>query len=158
MENDQEKLSKNSIGMVGTYQVAAELSRLGLIATVTSRNAQGADILAASADGLHSVCIQVKTSSKANKAWQMGAKNEDLKSDNLYYVLVDLKVKGGRPDFYIVPSSYVADWLRADHAHWLSGTKRDGSARKDSNRRLFKIRGADEVERYRERWDLLVLR
>jgi hypothetical protein len=49
--------------------------------------------------------------------------------------------------------SVVADYARTDHAEWLSGTKRDGGARKDLSMRSF--RGA--ANEYLDRWDLLGL-
>jgi len=84
--------------------VAAELSRLGLLATVDLPHAENTDVLAANAKNHKSVCIQVKTSTPkyARRSWQMNEKGEGLSSPNLIYVFVDLKEDGSRPDFYVV--------------------------------------------------------
>ena len=49
------------VGVSGEYFVAAELSRLGYVASVTLRNTRGIDILATNASASRSVGIQVKS-------------------------------------------------------------------------------------------------
>ena len=58
---DLKKLPSILVGVSGEYFVAAELSRLGYVASVTLRNTRGIDILAANADATRSVGIQVKS-------------------------------------------------------------------------------------------------
>ena len=56
-------------GVAGEYFVAAELSRLGYIASITLRNTKGIDILASNADASKQVGIQVKTNKTNKPEW-----------------------------------------------------------------------------------------
>ncbi len=60
-------MSRSLVGIVGAHFVAAELSQRGIVATVTSRNTEGIDVLA------------------------LQKKHENIYSDNLFYIFVDLK-------------------------------------------------------------------
>lgn len=147
------KLPGTLSGVAGEYFVAAELSRRGYIATLTLRNAQGIDIIAANPRSTRSVGIQVKTSQSAVPAWLASKKVEDSKlARNLFFVFVSLNGLD-QPSFHIVPRSVVANYLRTNHRAWLNGTKRDGGARKDTAMRIFR----DLSGEYRDRWDLLGL-
>lgn len=156
-----DKLTRQSIGMAGTYNVAAELFLQNLVATVTSRNAKGVDILAASADGLQSVSIQVKTSSgKYNrgktKKWRLDHKAEKLISDNLFYVFVNLGHKGTYPEFFVVPSKVVAEYTHRSYNSWIhSKSKRTGKRHKKTTMRNFQIKGDKEIEIYKNKWGML---
>jgi hypothetical protein len=141
-------------GVTGEYYVAAELSRRGYLATVTLRNTKGVDILCSNADASRSIGIQVKTSTGTRRHWMMGQKGEDFYSDTLFYVFVsvsaDLKQ---HPQFTIVPSKVVADYIRLSHAEWIAGVKKSGEPRKDTEMRQFR----DVEERYLDKWELLGL-
>src|SRR3972149_3234533 len=56
-------------GMRGVYLVAAELSRLGFIASPTSRSAIGADILATDQSCRNTFSVQVKTNARTFNFW-----------------------------------------------------------------------------------------
>lgn len=146
-------LESTLVGVAGEYFVAAELSIRGYLASVTLRNSRGIDIIASSADATRSVSIQVKTSSGNSPKWMLAKKSESFCADNHFYVLVLLRDVGSRPDFYIVPSQVVANYVATSHSRWLAGTKADGSPRKDSAMRNFR----DPDQRYKEAWDLLKL-
>jgi hypothetical protein len=96
-------------GMAGVYYVAAELSSLGYIVAVTSRNALGADLLVSTADLDKSFNVQVKTNrTRGTQAyWLMGDVANIPVSRNLVYVFVNMK-KDAKPDFYIVGSEEVS--------------------------------------------------
>jgi hypothetical protein len=81
-------LSAGLTGVAGEYFVAAELSRLGYIATLTLKNTRGIDILAANLKATKSTSIQVKTNQGRKKEWTLHQKAEDLMADNLFYVFV----------------------------------------------------------------------
>src|SRR5580704_1943785 len=103
------KKSKALTGIAGAYFVAAELSQRGYIATMTSRNTEGIDLLVSNLDGSRIVSIQVKTSGakqrkRFSRSWMLAKKHEDIFSINLFYVFVDLKEEDKKPDFYVVPS------------------------------------------------------
>jgi hypothetical protein len=93
--------------MLGVYLTAAELTRRGLIVSITSRSALGADILATDERCRVAWSIQVKTNKRATKFWLMNRHVNEIKADSHIYVFVNLRGEA-RPDFYVVPSTYVA--------------------------------------------------
>jgi hypothetical protein len=95
-------------GMLGVYLAAAELTYKGLIVSVTSRNAKGADLIAMDQAYQKSWAIQVKTNRKAAKFWLLNKSYKNEFSDQLIYVFVNLR-GGERPDYYVVPSRVVAE-------------------------------------------------
>lgn len=147
------QLEPTLVGVAGEYFVAAELSLRGFLASVTLRNSRGIDIIASNADASKTVSIQVKSNKSGKASWLLSKKSESFFADNHYYVFVALHPLGVRPDFFIVPSGDVADYIYRDHANWLAGTKADGSERKNSNMRVFK----DFDCKYKERWENLGL-
>lgn len=146
-------LESTLVGIAGEYFVAAELSLRGYLASITLRNSRGIDIIASSSDATRSVSIQVKTSSGNVPKWMLKQKSESFSADNHFYVFVLLREVGVRPDFHIVPSQVVAEYVTTSHRQWLAGTKADGSPRKDSRMRNFR----DPDQQYKEAWDLLNL-
>lgn len=148
-----EKLSKGLTGIAGEYFVAGELSRRGIMASITLRNNDSIDIHASSGDGKHLVAIQVKTNQTGRRSWALGAKSETLKAVNLYYIFVALKGENERADYFIVPSEIVAKRIKAVHTKWLNTPGKKGQAHKDNSIRTF----FDDSGEFLERWDLLSL-
>lgn len=146
-------LSPGLTGVAGEYFVAAELSRLGYIATLTLKNTRGIDILAANLQATKSTSIQVKTNQGRKKEWTLHQKAEALTTDNLFYVFVNLKGLNELPDFHIVPSKAVAEHCKTTHQKWLATPGRKGQAHNDSTMRKY----ADHDGQYLGRWDLLNL-
>lgn len=147
------KLEPQLVGVAGEYLVAGELSLRGHIASITLRNSRGIDIIASNAGGSKSITIQVKTNSSGSKEWILTKKSEEFSSENHFYVFVSLGSIGKRPEFHVVPSKVVANTIKAGHANWLSGKKKNGEKRKDSNMRKF----SDVSDQYLEAWDLMKL-
>jgi hypothetical protein len=88
------------------------------------------------------------------RSWMLSQKGENYYADNLFYVLVNISEDPKQyPEFTVVPSKVVADYIRTHHEEWLAGTKKDGGARRDSPMRKFR----DLEEHYLGRWDLLGL-
>ncbi len=99
--------SENQLtGMRGVYLVAAELSKIGFIASPTSRSAQGADILVTDTDCKKSFAVQVKTNAHTFNFWLVNSKAKTLQSKTLIYAFVNLKKDG--IEYYLVPSTFVA--------------------------------------------------
>ncbi len=146
-------LSANLCGASGEFFVAAELSRLGFVASVTLRNAKGIDVLVASHDARKSVGIQVKTSQKPAKEWLLNRAAEKYRARHLFYVFVNLDKNGQIPTFHVVPSRVVADYISTSHAEWLRTRGRRGRKHRDNPMRKFK----DTESKYLDRWDLLGL-
>lgn len=84
------KMKKNdsiSIGNCGEYFVAGELERRGFTAAVPMSNTKDFDVLAISRESHRQYAIQVKTSLNDPDKWILTKKAEDLKNDNIIYVL-----------------------------------------------------------------------
>ena len=78
------KLSKGLSGVAGEFFVAAELSRLGYIASITLRNTRGIDILASNVAATRQVAIQVKTNQGSDPGWVLNKKAETFYADSLF--------------------------------------------------------------------------
>lgn len=155
-------MSRSLVGIAGAHFVAAELSQRGFVATLTSRNTEGIDVLASSTDGSKTVSIQVKTSGAEQrenytKNWMLKRKHENIYSDNLFYVFVDLKPSNEKPDFYIVPSKVVAEYIKRYHVEWLKTKSKTGKEHKDTDMRRFKICDDTTASKYLSKWENLGL-
>jgi len=145
--------SSQLAGIAGEYFVAAELSRRGLIASITMRNSPGIDILATDMRAKRTVTIQCKTSRSSTKGWILSDKAEGFTPKNHFYVFVRLGAATDRPTYHVVPAKIVAKYVTSRHQAWLKGKKPNGGQRKDSAMRKFR----DEENKYLGRWDLLTL-
>jgi hypothetical protein len=147
----ESKRNRVLTGVTGEYYVAAELSRRGYLASITLRNTKGVDVLCSNADASKSVGIQVKATKGMKRSWILSQKGEDYYADTLFYVFVNVSEDPKQhPEFTVVPSKVVADYIRNTHLAWLKLPKKDGQARKDSAMRKF----SDTAEQYLGRWGL----
>ena len=146
-----EKLSKGITGIAGEYFVAGELSRRGFMASITLRNNDSIDIHASKISDSKIFAIQVKTSQYSNRKWPVGEKAEKLKADTVVYVFVVFKAVNERPEYFIVPSKYVAERVKHEHQHWLDTPGKKGQAHKETSMRQF----SDKQGEFLEQWDLL---
>ena len=130
-------------GMRGVYLVAAELSRLGFIASPTSRSAIGADILVTDQKCQRTYSVQVKTNAKTFNFWLVGAKARELKAETHIYVLVNLKKHkdGESIEYYVVPSSVVAE-------------KMVSSVSKSETKSEWHQLNMSEAAPYRDKWSI----
>lgn len=131
-------------GMTGLFLVAAELSRRRLIASPTSRNAQGADLLVTDAEGKRTFAVQVKTNASTFDFWLLNSNAKQLRSDTLIYALVNLRKD--RTEYFLVPSRIVARHMRVSpptttrKSAWYS-IYLDKVAQYRDNWRVFEARG-----------------
>jgi hypothetical protein len=93
-------------GMLGTYLAAAELTQKGLVVSITSRSARGADLLVADQDYKQAWSVQVKTNSKPASFWLLSKDYKELSSATHIYLFVNLR-GDVKPDYYLVPSRVV---------------------------------------------------
>lgn len=157
----QANRNKLLTGIAGAHYVAAELSKLGYLATMTSRNTEGIDILASNRDGSKVVSLQIKASSNKQytRSWILSEKQENHYSKSLFYVFVDLNIDTEeRPDFYIVPSKIVADYIKKTHQKWLKTPGKKGKKHKNTDMRLFEIYDDKIAKKYHNNWDGLGLK
>jgi acyl-CoA hydrolase len=118
---------KSQIGMQGVYLVAAELTSLGFIVSLTSRSAFGADLLVTDQLCRKSWSVQVKTTTVTMSVWHVGEHARKIKSPTHVYVFVKLKEKD-RPEYYVVPSEFVAKKtyeFNTKNATWYSFDRSD---------------------------------
>jgi len=149
----EDKLNSVLVGVSGEYFVAAELSKRGYLASITLRNTKSVDILCSSSDASKTVNIQVKSNRGSAKSWIVNKKSEDDFAKNLYYAFVNLNFNDKHPDFFIVPSSVVAEYCKTAHSSWLKTPGKGGQSHKDTKMRKFN----DPMGKYQNRWDLLGL-
>jgi hypothetical protein len=147
------KISGINAGVSGEYFVAAELTKRGYIASITLRNTKGIDILATNAEATKTANIQVKTRQGKGRSWVLSEKAETYFAPRLFYIFVNLRGLTDRPEYFIVPSKKVADFVKKDHSDWLVTPGKNGQKHNDTTMRQFH----DPKEKYLERWDLLKL-
>lgn len=152
--NPTEKISGILTGVSGEYFVAAELSRRGYISSVTLKNTKGIDILVTNESATKTIGIQVKTNQNNRRAWVLKSNAEEFYSDDLFYVFVNLIGNGQLPEYYIVESKTVADFIKAEHQRWLATPGKKGQAHKDNPMRMF----GDSEQKFLNKWDSLKLK
>jgi len=141
-------------GIAGEHYVAAELNVRQITTALTMKNTELVDILASNFDGSVSRSIQVKTTINKKANWTLTKKSEEGASDNLFYVFVHILGECKRPDFYIVPSADVAEYIADCHRAYMATPKKNGEPKVDSSRRGF---DATHESKYYEAWSLLGL-
>jgi len=141
-------------GVAGVHYVASYLSFLGFHAVPTTRNVRGPDLLVSNLDGSKGVSLQVKTTVWAMRTrgrgdekkphhyeWDIGWSSAKVSHPHLFFALVDLKDFQGLPDVFIVPSEVICEYFKGgDPQTW---------------RRARYHPSVEEVEQYRNNWDLL---
>jgi len=133
--------SKQQItGMRGVYLVAAELSRLGFIASPTSRGAAGADILVTDQNCKRSYSVQVKTNVSRGNFWLLNKDAEKQVSESHIYVLVIIRKQKDDEllEYFIAPSKDIVRKIR------YSKTKKGD----------WRLVYAEDIEKYRDNWKL----
>jgi hypothetical protein len=151
------------IGAAGEHLVLSRLLTHGLLASLSPRGVETADILVNPLDGRKPKLIQVKTRSGNDKTfkWTMTQKSENISDKDIFYCFVNLEEK--HPDVYVIPSTIVAVIVKQHHSEWLASTSKNGKPHKDSSIRTLlydykgKLSSAPDnwMEQYLENWDLL---
>jgi hypothetical protein len=124
-------------GMVGVYLAAAELSKLQLIASPTSRSAYGADILVTDRSCHRTWSVQVKTNASTFGHFIVGKAAKEMVAKSHVYIFVNLK--RNVTEFFIVPSKVVANRMR-------TGTASTGS--------VWHVLSVKEIAKYRDCWEV----
>lgn len=126
----------NEIGKAGEFFVAAELARRGFKVSVLLGNAEYYDILAVNANS-KCITIQVKTTSSKRRCWTLNETKTKVDS-SFFWVFVSLN-NLENPNYHVVPSSDVAEYLKENGTDWHTNTKRFN----------------DKNNRYLDKWELL---
>jgi hypothetical protein len=155
-------VESTNIGIAGEFYVLAQLAQRGLIASFTLANTKAIDILVFD-ESLDKLCkLEVKTSILPPRketlfsdepvySWPMFAKHERVADPRLFFCFVVLKGACTLPLFFIVPSSYVADYVREQHLHWIRTRTRPVNP---TSMRQFRIRVSDPLG-FKDNWSLL---
>ena len=128
------------IGMRGAYLAAAEFARLGFIASLTSRSAAGADILATTHDCNRAFSVQVKAKGAKGPYFMLGKRAKEIRSKTHFYVLVHIRSKKNIEtiDYYIVPAAFVVRHSVPTNPNWTNGF----------------LLHLNKLERYKNNWGL----
>lgn len=163
-------ISKNQIALAGEFAVLSQLALRGYDANMTLGNTKSVDILLSHPATQNMYKLEVKTHfdnapyrsgdfGLVEASWRMGDKHETITDPTLFYCFVSIADSTHHFDFYIVPSSVVAKFVKESHAYWLS----HGERRNDSSMRKFMLgKGGEKynldmplVDEYKNRWDFL---
>lgn len=153
-------LYTTSIGNSGEYFVAAELERRGFTVAVPMSNTKDFDILAINRETNRQVALQVKTNRGKGKYWLLNKKSEELKGDNIYYVLLCLN-ELEQPEYYIVESELIADSMQKGYQQWLQEEGKKEKRHETTMRKFaFDVLGVNNVLElksydYKDKWEKL---
>lgn len=139
MKNKKHNRTSIVTGATGEHYVAAELSKRGYIVSLTPRNTHTVDILASSIDGTKTISIQVKTRSDCIKKWTLSPKEEEVSGTKFFYIFVNLMNDEYYPEFHIVRSKVVVEYIKNSHDNWR---KRNGENR-HSKMRFFLMKSVN---------------
>jgi hypothetical protein len=111
------KVQKQNVGNAGEYYIAARLSALNFITTITLGRAEKYDILALSPKG-KLIKLSVKTTQIKNAiGFPLSAKDELGAINDFYYAFVKLNNFESEPDFWIIPSKIVCPLIKNGLKH-----------------------------------------
>lgn len=127
-------------GMRGVYLTASELSRLGFIASPTSRSAAGADLLVTNHSCSAAFSVQVKTNARSFGFWLVGEKAQLISSRSHIYVLVNIRQgkDSETHEYFVVPSRAISQLTQ----------------RFDRANSIFYAINRAAVEKYRDKWSV----
>lgn len=148
------KAQKQNVGNAGEYYVAARLSALNFVATITLGRAEKYDILALSPGG-KLVKISVKTTQlKDARDFPLSAKDEHGAADDFFYAFVKLNGFEKEPDFWIIPSIIVCPLIKTSEEIWLKTPGRGNRQHVSSGMRILPIEvRASQATFYPENWN-----
>lgn len=174
-EQSMQKKDNNSVSLAGEFAVLSQLVLHGYDANMTLGRTKGVDILVSHPGTRKMYRLEVKTKYRTSPkeqhiskifgtikgGWIMNKKHESLIDSALFYCFVIINEAKSTFQFYIVPSKVVARYVKAQHAHWLRETSKQGKKGKDSEIRLFRIgiRGnkyrvaTPLAEKYENNWE-----
>ena len=101
-------------GMTGVYLTAAELSKRGFVVSLTSRGAEGADLLVTDPECKNVYTVQVKTD-RGGTFWLLGKKGVKISRTHIYVFVRYAQLKKGEVvKYYVVPSKKVSEFEYSD--------------------------------------------
>jgi hypothetical protein len=153
---NKSRISPNSVSLAGEFAALSRLALWGYDANMTLGRTKNVDILVSNPRTNKLYQLEVKTNLDSRQRppvsklfgrfvsdWIMHEKHESISRPELWYCFVTIGLQSKIARYFIVPSSVVAEYVRAEHRLWLDTTKKG----KDGPMRLFRI-GVDD-EKYR---------
>lgn len=156
MPQDQ-SIQKQNVGNAGEYYIAARLSALNFVVTITLGRAEKYDILALGPNE-RLIKISVKTTQLANaKDFPLSVKDELGAADDFYYAFIKLNGFKGEPDFWIIPSKVVCPLIKSSDEIWLKTPGRSNNRHKGSTMRILPVEvKKSQVHLYPKNWAVKV--
>lgn len=138
-------------GLAGEFYTLAQLTHRGLVATLTLGNTKGVDILVTNQELNELYKVEVKsTVNKPGRArlfgdgkffmWTLSKKHEQLYDPKLIYCFLFFREPNLLPEFFLVPSIDVAEYVKWQHQYWLEKTEKKEDK---SSVRIFRIPESD---------------
>lgn len=148
------KISKQNVGNAGEYYIAARLSALDFITTLTLGRTEKYDILALSPKGKF-LKISVKTTQIENaKNFPLSKKDEKGQAKDFYYAFVKLNNFNKEPDFWIIPSNVVCPIIKKSDEIYLKTPGRNNRTHIGSSLRILPIEMTSrEKQYYPKNWE-----
>ena len=129
---ENKKPEKELIGAAGVHFVCGELSRRGFIALPTIRNTPGVDIVAVTPKG-RKITLQVKTLWNGRR-WPVPKEDKIQENEDYFFVFVNLKGSfKERPEYYMVPSEFLKDYVAKAFQAWLDTPGKRGKPHSKEN-------------------------
>jgi hypothetical protein len=163
---DQLHRDKSHRAAASQFFVAGELSRRELVAVLTLGNCPTTDVLVSNKAGTRFAHVQVKTYRPGkDKTVTVGKKAEVNYGDDFFWVLAGVPEVGFSFEFYILPAADMSTLVLQDHEIWRRTPGRNN--RPHSQTTSFRTVAIPpnvmkftekSIERYRDRWDLIVER
>lgn len=152
--NLMETLNKNSVSLAGEFAVLSQLTLRGYDANMTLGHTKGVDILVSNPVTGKMYRVEVKTNFASkpaksklfgrNISWMMTAKHENIIDPNLFYCFVNIEKKTNIFRYFIVPSEFVANYVKAQHVFWLRNRTDPSNKKTEIPMRRFRI-GVDDT-------------
>lgn len=149
METDKDfKIQKQNVGNAGEYYIAARLSALNFVSTITLGRAEKYDILALSPGG-KLVKLSIKTTQLKNAIdFPLSVKDEHGAAGDFYYAFVKLNKFEKEPDFWIIPSKVVCPIVKTSNEIWLKTPGRNNKQHKGSTMRILPVMVSERQSNY----------
>lgn len=148
-------------GSVGTYLVAAKLSRMNLIALTTSRNTKGYDIVILNPPNNRGKGIQVKCSDKKEfpimQSFLKDYEEEIQKRILCDFVFVDIS-DADKPRFFVVPLKNMKDIVKKNIETWMYNQRHKKTIeemKKTEEKKQQWVLDLDEISGYEDKWKAL---
>lgn len=156
-------MDSTHVGIAGEFYVLAQLAQRGFVASFTLANTKGIDVLVLNPSNDNIVKLEVKTTNKQPRksllfspdplySWPMSEKHESIAEPRTFYCFVVLRDPSILPLFFVVPSSYVAEYVREQHRYWVR--TRTETPDPNNKMRQFRIHPNDPVG-FKDNWQLL---